>query len=110
MDTSAIPQTAIDSLTVIRQFVKDMEFVWPAATPTDEDDVVRDITEIIDSWNLGEMAEGCFKYVNFGTVVAMVSLPFTLLHVLLNVLTSFKHFYGHVPSHRCRVVLGAITA
>lgn len=72
-----ISNSAEDSLEVIRQFVKDMEFVWPE-TPKDEAQVAKDITEIIESWDLGEQAEGCFKYVNYGIIIATVRLYFSL--------------------------------
>jgi len=65
--------SAAESLDVIRQFVKDMEFVWPES-PKDEEQIGKDITEIIESWDLGEQAEGCFRYVNYGIIIAKVSL------------------------------------
>jgi hypothetical protein len=63
---------AADSLEIIRQFVKDTEFTWPES-PQDEEQVAKDITGIIESWDLGEQAEGCLKYIHYGIIVAEVS-------------------------------------
>jgi preprotein translocase subunit SecB len=77
LSTVATSNTAADSIDVIRQFVKDMGFIWPES-PKDEEKIAKDITGIIESWDLGEQAEGCFKYVNYGIVAATVSLLYLL--------------------------------
>lgn len=69
---ATLSSSATDGLDVIRQFVKDMEFVWPES-PQDEGQIARDIIKVIESWDLGEQSEGCFKYVNYGIIVAKVS-------------------------------------
>jgi hypothetical protein len=113
LSTIATLNSAADSIDVIRQFVKDIEFIWPES-PKDEDKIAKDIAGIIESWDLGEQAEGCFKYVNYGIVVATVSLLHLLWPLLeknsSRLLHLLQYFYGHVPNYEVRVLLGAITA
>jgi hypothetical protein len=73
LSTVATSNSASDNIDVIRQFVKGIQFIWPESSK-DEEKIAKDITGIIESWYLGEQAEGCFKYVNYGIVVAAVSL------------------------------------